>query len=156
MRINKKYTIIYIKDRDSDKFLFLYRNKKKNDSNHGKYIGFGGKIEEGESPEECIAREVNEELGIKLIDYQYRGLVSYIYLDENYKDLMYVYTGTSYEGEPISTTEGELAIISESELYSLPHWKSDELFIGKALNFIDFGEIEIYFDDGKLLSYSFK
>ena len=52
----------------------LYRNKKKNDINAGKYIGVGGHVEDGESPDECIVREVFEETGYRLTDYRARGV----------------------------------------------------------------------------------
>ena len=45
------------------KYLMMYRNKKSNDLNQGKWIGIGGKFEEGETPEECMIREVKEETG---------------------------------------------------------------------------------------------
>ena len=44
----------------------LHRVKKQNDLNKDKWIGIGGKFEEGESPEECIFREALEETGIEL------------------------------------------------------------------------------------------
>ena len=40
-----------------DQYLMLHRVKKKGDLNHYKWIGVGGKFEEGESPEDCILRE---------------------------------------------------------------------------------------------------
>ena len=42
----------------------LHRIKKKNDINEGKWIGVGGHAENGESPEECLLREVKEETGL--------------------------------------------------------------------------------------------
>jgi 8-oxo-dGTP diphosphatase len=49
-------TLCYIvKD---DKVLMLKRVKKENDIHHGKYNGFGGKLEKGETPYECVIREV--------------------------------------------------------------------------------------------------
>ncbi len=49
-------TLCYI--RKDDEILMLHRIVKKNDIHEGKYNGLGGKIEPGESPEECIIREV--------------------------------------------------------------------------------------------------
>ena len=61
--IMKFTTLCYIEK--NDKYLMLYRNKKENDLNEGKWIGVGGKFEEKESPEECLIREVKEEIGIE-------------------------------------------------------------------------------------------
>ena len=45
-------------------YLMLNRNKKANDENAGKWIGVGGHLEENESPEECVLREIKEETGM--------------------------------------------------------------------------------------------
>ena len=52
-------------------WLMLHRVKKKNDVNHDKWIGVGGKFEEGESPEDCLLREVREETGLTLTEYRF-------------------------------------------------------------------------------------
>ena len=69
-------TLCYIEQ--DGKYLMLYRNKKKNDINEGKWIGIGGKFEKDETPEQCLLREVHEETGLKLTSYQYRGLIHFI------------------------------------------------------------------------------
>ena len=61
-----------------DKYLMLHRTKKKNDISKDKWLGIGGKFEEGESPEECIIREVMEETGLKLNSYKLRAIVTYV------------------------------------------------------------------------------
>ena len=64
-------TLCYlIKD---NKYLMLCRTKKKQDINAGKYIGVGGHIEEGESPVDCIKREVKEETGLTVNKVDSRG-----------------------------------------------------------------------------------
>ena len=55
-------TLCYIEK--DEKYLMLHRTKKKKDENHDKWIGVGGKFEAGESPDECVIREVKEETGI--------------------------------------------------------------------------------------------
>ena len=69
-------TLCYIEK--DNKYLMLHRTKKKNDINKDKWLGIGGKFEEGESPEECIVREVMEETGLKLNSYQLRTIVTYV------------------------------------------------------------------------------
>jgi len=71
----RRSTLCYI-EKDG-KVLLLYRNKKENDPNEGKWIGVGGKIEEGETPDTCVMREVMEETGLKLTDYRQCGKVKF-------------------------------------------------------------------------------
>lgn len=73
-------TLCYI-ERDG-KYLMLHRVKKKQDINAGKWIGVGGKLEEGESPDDCIVREVWEETGLRLTHPRMRGVITFI-LPEN-------------------------------------------------------------------------
>ena len=71
----KLTTLCYI-ERDG-KYLMLHRVKKQSDINRGKWIGVGGHFEEGESPEECLLREVREETGLLLTRYTFRGIVTF-------------------------------------------------------------------------------
>ena len=67
-------TLLYIQ-RDHQ-YLMLHRTKKENDLNRDKWVGIGGKFEDGESPEDCVKRETLEETGLTLTQYRYRGLVT--------------------------------------------------------------------------------
>ena len=103
-------TLCYL-ERDG-KVLMLFRNRKKNDVNKGKWIGIGGKFEEGESPEECAAREVREETGLTIENAKLRGIVTFVY-DADPSEYMFLYTG-GVSGEMIpedACPEGELAWI---------------------------------------------
>ena len=72
----KNTSLCYI-ERDGC-YLMLHRTKKVNDENHDTWIGVGGEFEEGESPEECMLREVKEETGLTLTEYQFRGIVTFV------------------------------------------------------------------------------
>ena len=69
-------TLCYL-EQDS-KWLMLHRVTKKNDMNHDKWIGVGGKFEPFESPEDCLLREVREETGLQLTRFRCRGIVTFI------------------------------------------------------------------------------
>ena len=111
-----------------DQYLMLHRVKKANDMNHDKWIGVGGKIEEGESPEDCVLRETFEETGLRLTAYRYRGLVTFV-SDQYPTEYMHLFTATGWTGTPHECDEGELAWIKKADLLSLPLWEGDKIFL---------------------------
>lgn len=110
------------------KYLMLHRTKKENDLNHDKWIGVGGKFQDGESPEECLLRETWEETGLTLTQYRYRGLVTFV-SDRWPTEYMHLFTATAWTGAPHPCDEGELAWIGKAELRSLPLWEGDKIFL---------------------------
>ena len=124
MAINS--TLCYLER--GDEYLMLHRVKKKNDINHDKWIGVGGKFEEEESPEECVLRECREETGLTLTEWRYRGLVTFV-SDQAPTEYMHLFTATGWTGTPIVCDEGELAWIAKKKLRSLPMWEGDKLFL---------------------------
>ena len=108
--------------------MMLHRIKKKNDVNQDKWIGIGGKMEEGESPEDCICREVLEETGLTLTDYAYRGIVTFV-SDQVEGEYMHLFTATGFAGELADCDEGVLEWIDMDRLMSLPHWEGDRIFL---------------------------
>lgn len=131
MRQPELTTLCYIEK--DNKYLMMHRVKKENDINKDKYIGVGGHFEYGESPDECLKREVLEETGLTLLKYKPRDIVTFIYGDasrpeERIVEYMHLYTATEYEGSMIDCDEGELEWIEKSEVYNLPIWEGDKIF----------------------------
>ena len=92
-------TLCYIEN-EAGEYLMLHRVKKKNDLNHDKWVGVGGKFEADESPEECVVRETLEETGLTLTDYRLRGLVTF--LSSVWEtEYMFVFTATGYEAQQL-------------------------------------------------------
>ena len=123
----RQTTLCYIENPRGE-YLMLHRVKKKDDANHDKWIGIGGKFEDGESPEECVLREVREETGLTLTDYRYRGLVTFV-SDAWETEYMHLFTATGYEGAPGDCDEGVLEWIDKDALAALPQWEGDRLFL---------------------------
>lgn len=105
----------------------LHRVKKKNDINHDKWIGVGGKFEDKESPEECMLREAFEETGLTLTDYQYRGIVTFV-SDEYETEYMHLFTASAWSGEMTECNEGILEWVPKNQVPELPIWEGDKIF----------------------------
>ena len=110
------------------KYLMLHRVKKTVDENKDKWIGIGGKFEEGESPEDCVMREVSEETGLTLNSWQYRGIVTFV-SDEWGTEYMHLFTSDDFSGTPRECDEGVLKWIEKERLLSLPIWEGDKIFL---------------------------
>ena len=122
----KMTTLCYL-DRDSE-YLMLHRTKKEGDENRDKWIGVGGKFEPGESPEDCLLREVREETGLTLTAWRYRGLVTFV-SDVWPCEYMHLFTADAWTGEERPCDEGELRWIGKEELYELTMWQGDRIFL---------------------------
>lgn len=111
-----------------DEYLLLHRVKKEHDLNRDKWIGVGGKFEDGESPEECLLRETREETGLTLTEYRYRGLVTFV-SDQWPTEYMHLFTASRWTGEQTACEEGDLAWIKKADLLALPIWEGDKIFL---------------------------
>ena len=111
-----------------DEVLMLHRIKKDVDENAGKWIGVGGGFEEGESPEDCLLREVYEETGLRLLSWRYRGIVTFV-SDEWGTEYMHLFTSACFTGELRDCAEGVLAWKKRGEILSLPLWEGDKVFL---------------------------
>ena len=121
----KMTTLCYI-EKDG-RYLMLHRVKKENDMKQDKWVGIGGHFEEGESPEECLCREVSEETGLRLTEYRLRGIITFV-SDRWQTEYMFLYTATGYEGDIGECSEGALEWVDKSAVYSLPIWEGDRIF----------------------------
>ena len=120
-------TLCYLEN-DRGEYLMLHRVKKKNDTNQDKWIGIGGKFEDGESPEECVLREAREETGLTLEDFRYCGLVTFV-SDRWETEYMHLFHARRWTGEIRECDEGVLEWIHKDALAALPQWAGDRIFL---------------------------
>lgn len=128
----------------------LYRNKKENDDNAGKWIGIGGKFLEGESPLSCAKREVYEETGLNP-DLVLRAIISFrsdIYQPED----MYLFWGESKTDKVKDCNEGTLKWIPQKDLFTLPMWEGDKIFLQKLFSTEEFFTLTLTYKGDKLES----
>jgi 8-oxo-dGTP diphosphatase len=119
-------TLCYVK-RDGYT-LMVYRNKKASDIHEGKWNGLGGKFEAGETPEECVVREILEESGLSIQNPKLCGLLMF----PNFKGndwYVFVFTATEFSGELIDSPEGKLEWIPDEKILDLELWESDHIFM---------------------------
>ena len=144
-------TLCYIEK--EHKYLMLHRVIKKNDVNKDKWIGVGGHFEEGESPEECVLREVKEETGYTLTSYRYRGLVTFVFADVE-MEYMSLFTADGFEGEPIPCNEGVLEWVDIEEVWKLNLWEGDKIFFRLLDEEIPFFSLKLVYNLQGQLEYA--
>lgn len=120
-------TLCYV--RQDGRTLMLHRNRRKDDYHHGKYNGLGGKLEPGESPEQCLKREVLEESGLEVLEWRLNGFITFPTFDGTNDWYVFVYTVTGFRGELIDSPEGELHWIEDDALLTLNLWEGDRVFL---------------------------
>ena len=144
-------TLCYI--RRGEEYLMLHRIKKKHDLNQDKWIGIGGKFEDGECPEDCLLREAREETGLTLTDYRYRGIVTFV-SDRWETEYMHLFTATGWTGGiREDCDEGVLEWIHRDRLAALPQWEGDRIFLELLRREVPFFSLKLRYE-GERLAYA--
>lgn len=140
-------SIIYIEK--DEKYLMLHRTRKTNDTNKDKWIGVGGKFEDGETPEECARRETKEETNLTLHNLFYRGIVTFT-SDKYPAEQMHLFKSTAFSGTIKDCEEGELKWIEKEKLLSLPIWEGDKIFLRLLDRDIPFFSLKLTYTGNEL------
>lgn len=123
----KLATLCYV--RRGGKTLMLHRVKKPNDIHQGKWNGLGGKLLPGESPEDCVVREVREESGLRLSAPRFRGFLTFPGFDGEDDWYVWVFTANRFSGRLIDSAEGVLRWVPDRAISGLPLWDGDRIFM---------------------------
>ena len=128
-------------------YLMMNRNKKQNDENQGKWIGVGGHLEDNESPEECIVREVREETGMELTEWKLRGILTFILPDWG-NEMTFLYTGKAEGCVREECAEGVLKWIPKEKIMDLALWEGDRAFLPLLENREDCFSMKLIYASG--------
>ncbi|MCI0521768.1 MAG: 8-oxo-dGTP diphosphatase [Chloroflexi bacterium] len=123
----KLATLCYL--RRNGQTLMVHRVKKVNDMHQGKWNGLGGKLESGETPEECAIREIREESGLQAVDPCLKGLLTFPGFAHDEDWYAFVFVVEQFSGELIDSPEGNLQWIDDRDLPSLELWEGDRIFL---------------------------
>lgn len=144
----KQTTLCYIEQDGC--YLMLHRVKKENDENKDKWIGIGGKFEDKESPEDCVLREALEETGLTLSSYRYRGLVTFV-SDRWPTEYMHLFHADGFSGQLKNCDEGDLQWLPKEQLYSLPMWEGDRIFLDLLEQNVPFFSLKLVYEGETLV-----
>ena len=131
-------------------YLMLHRVKKKNDVNHDKWIGVGGKFEPGEDAHACALREVYEETGLTMHAPRYRGIVDF-FCPPWPAERMHLFTCSDFSGTMTDCDEGTLEWVPKQAVQTLPIWPGDKLFFRLLEQDAPFFHLELYYDGDTLV-----
>lgn len=131
-------------------YLMLHRIKKKNDVNHDKWIGVGGKFDPGETAEACALREVWEETGLTMQSPDYRGIVDFT-CEPWPAERMHLYTCTDFTGTLTDCKEGTLEWVPKAEVENLPIWQGDKIFLRLLAEGAPFFHLELTYHGDTLV-----
>lgn len=147
----KSTSLVYIEK--DNKYLMLHRTKKINDENHDKWIGVGGKLEEGESPFDCARREILEETGLSGLELSYKGIVTFV-SDKYGTEYMHLFLAKGNTEGIQECNEGELVWVDKNEIYNLPIWEGDKIFFELIKENNPFFSLKLVYKDDMLISHS--
>ena len=138
------------------KYLMLHRIKKEIDENKDKWIGIGGKFEDGESPEDCMLREVLEETGIALHEWKFRGIVTFV-SDEWGTEYMHLFTASCSDEDCLTVSkhecdEGSLEWFPVDQVEALPIWEGDKIFFRLLSQSCEFFSLKLVYNGDRLVS----
>lgn len=145
----KLTTLCYIEQEGN--YLMLHRTKKENDPNHARWIGIGGKFEANESPEDCLLREVKEETGLTLMNFTFRGIITFV-SDEWETEYMHLFTATEFQGDLTDCVEGDLQWVKKEDVLNLNLWEGDRVFLNQLLISKEFFSLKLVYQGEKLVN----
>lgn len=132
----------------------IHRIKKKNDMNKDKWLGVGGKLEDGESPFDCARREIYEECGIRVRGLSYRGIITFV-SDLYGTEYMHLFTANEFDGEiDYDCDEGKLEWVKKEKIQELPIWEGDKIFFELIDKEERFFSLKLCYEGERLVSHT--
>jgi len=146
-------TLCYVQHQN--KTLMLHRIKKQNDIHQDKWNGLGGKLDDGETPEECVKREVLVESGLNIKDPFLHGIITFPHFDGQNDWIVFLFTASEFNGSIIDSPEGHLEWIPDDKVFDLDLWEGDFIFI-KWLKQDKFFSAKFTYENKKLKTWFVK
>jgi 8-oxo-dGTP diphosphatase len=130
-QISQLATLCYI--RKEGRTLMMHRDSSPADVHYGKWNGLGGKFMPGESPEDCVKREILEESGLEIYAPKLAGILTFPNFSHNKDWYVFVFTADIFTGTLKPSKEGSLSWIDDHDLLNLQLWEGDSYFLPLVL-----------------------
>lgn len=131
---------------DGDNVLLI---RKKRGLGAGKINAPGGKLDPGETIEQCAIRELKEEVGLTVTDPTWCGENLFQFID-GYAMHVHIFISHSYSGTPVETDEAIPLWFNKTQFPYHEMWEDDDLWIPKMMEGIPFSG-KYLFDGDKML-----
>lgn len=130
-QLDSRRTVVFL--RDGDRILLAM---KKRGFGVGKWNGPGGKLESGETVEQAMVRECQEEVGVTPLAWQLMAELDFIQdadTDSPWHLYGYVYVCERWEGEPTESEEMMPKWFSIDRIPYTTMWDDDEFWLPQIL-----------------------
>lgn len=113
---------------DGDETLLI---RKRRGVGAGNLVGPGGKLEAGETPRDCVVREVREEVGIDVHDPAPAG--TFAYWADDWSAVVHVFRATAFDGTPTESAEAAPVWVPVDDLPTEEMWETDRVWLPTVL-----------------------
>jgi 8-oxo-dGTP diphosphatase len=127
----KRCTLVFLVQ--GDKILLAM---KKRGLGHGLWNGAGGKLEPGETIEQAMIRECQEEIGVTPLEYHKVAELDFLMDSDSEEPWRFdgqVFVATAWQGEPIETEEMAPKWFKLADIPYDHMWEDDILWLPKVL-----------------------
>ena len=142
---------------DGNKVLLGQRKKVSNDLGLNIVAGIGGKLEAGESSEYALVREVQEEIGVRLLNYQQVGRVKFIVPHKPlWNQDVAIFTADEWEGQPVETEAMLPKWYKTNELPIKQMWQDNLVWLPQILVGKKIEGVFLLGEEAKVIEYELK
>jgi len=129
---------------------------KKRGFGEGRWNGFGGKLNEGETIEQAAMREVMEEASVEPEDLKKRGVINFEFQGDPEILEVHLFSATKFKGEPMESEEMKPQWFSRDKIPFNKMWPDDEHWFPLFLAGKNFNAHFLFKDQDTILEHEIK
>ncbi len=126
---------------------------KKRGHGEGKWNGFGGKVEKGETIEQGAVREMKEESGIDIKKMNKLGVIGFKYQDGSGDMEVHIFNVNEFEGSPTESEEMKPQWFDIGEIPYNQMWPDDKYWLPMFLDGKNFSGEFIFDKSNEIVNY---